>query len=190
VRVRAERADSRRNREKVLEAADTVFASRGIGAPVDDVARLAGVGVGTVYRHFPTKEALYEAVVRNRVDQLVAETEALAGTGEPAALLYGALARVVAVATEKRDLADALTRAGIDMKTVAGGAFEELERAIGVLLRDAQASGAVRRDVALGDLVGLVSGICKGMEHEGADPAAAARMLGIVRQGLHDPATA
>src|SRR5512132_3777585 len=69
------RADARRNRERILKAAGAVFADRGIDAQMDDVARRAKVGVGTVYRHFPTKEALLEALVRNRFAEIAAIAE-------------------------------------------------------------------------------------------------------------------
>ena len=75
--LRPLRADARRNRAKVLEAAEEVFASEGLAVPIDEVARRAGVGVGTVYRHFPTKEALFEAIVVARLEALVERAEEL-----------------------------------------------------------------------------------------------------------------
>src|SRR3984885_7956812 len=80
---RALRAGAARNREKVLRAARDVFAESGYGAPLDEIAARAGVGPGTVYRHFPAKEALFEAVVTARVQDLVADARAGGGSGEP-----------------------------------------------------------------------------------------------------------
>ena len=181
---RPPRADSERNRRRVLEAAEVVLASQGIGAPIDEIARRAAVGVGTVYRHFPTKEALYEAIVVDRMTHLVHETDALATADDPAAALLTALTRIAEVATRKRDLADALARAGVDVKSASAEAFADLQRAVGVLLGRAQAAGAVRADVTLPDLVGLVAGTCMAADHPGSDAGMVGRMLGIVWDGL------
>ncbi|HUZ10799.1 MAG TPA: helix-turn-helix domain-containing protein [Acidimicrobiales bacterium] len=168
----------------MLEAAEVVFASQGVGAPVDEIARQAGVGVGTVYRHFPTKEALYQAIVVDRMTQLVREADGLATAEDPGAALFAVLSRIVEVATQKRDLADALSRAGIDVKTASSDAFGEMRRAVDVLLRRAQAAGVVRADVNLPDLVGLVAGTCLAADHPGSDAGMTSRMLGIVWDGL------
>src|SRR3954447_9562788 len=80
------RADARRNRARVLQTARRLFATEGLGVSLDDIARCAGVGPGTVHRHFPTKESLYAAVATDMLQRLVAEGEALAGTADPAAL--------------------------------------------------------------------------------------------------------
>src|SRR5436853_6815375 len=77
------RADARRNRDKVLHAARDAFAASGFGVPLDEIAARAGVGPGTVYRHFPTKEALFEAVGQSRIEDLVADARARAGAAEP-----------------------------------------------------------------------------------------------------------
>ncbi|MFC7761813.1 TetR/AcrR family transcriptional regulator [Catellatospora bangladeshensis] len=82
--VKPLRADARRNRAKVLQVAYEVFAAEGLGVPIDEIARRAGVGAGTVYRHFPTKEALYRAIVVDRVEHLVATARELAATQAPA----------------------------------------------------------------------------------------------------------
>ncbi len=183
-RPRQPRSDSERNRRRVLEAAEVVFASQGVGAPVDEIARQAGVGVGTVYRHFPTKEALYQAIVVDRMTQLVQEADGLATAEDPGAALFAVLSRIVEVATQKRDLADALSRAGVDVKTASSDAFGEMRRAVDVLLRRAQAAGVVRADVNLPDLVGLVAGTCLAADQPGSDAGMTSRMLGIVWDGL------
>ena len=78
------RADARRNRERVLRTAQQLFATEGLGVSLDEIARRAGVGPGTVHRHFPAKEALYLAVATDMLEQLVAQAEELAATGDPA----------------------------------------------------------------------------------------------------------
>src|SRR5579859_3173045 len=90
---RALRADAARNRDKVLRAAREVFAESGYGAPLDEIAARAGVGPGTVYRHFPAKETLFEAVVTARVADLVRDARARAGAADPGKAFFGFLGR-------------------------------------------------------------------------------------------------
>src|SRR5258707_13608945 len=101
------RADARRNREKVLHAAREAFAASGLGVPLDEIAARAGVGPGTVYRHFPTKEALFKAVIAARIEDLIADARARSGVADPGAAFFGFLARVGQEARVKRDLPDA-----------------------------------------------------------------------------------
>src|SRR6266567_8116635 len=106
------RADAARNREKVLRAAREAFAESGYGVPLDEIAARAGVGPGTVYRHFPAKEAQFEAVVTARVEDLVADARARAGAADPGAAFFGYLARIAEESAAKRDLPDAISVAG------------------------------------------------------------------------------
>ena len=102
-----QRADARRNRLQILQAAETCFAEQGIGVPIDDIARSACVGVGTVYRHFPTKEALVEAVIITRMGKLTAEARALATSDDPTEAFFTFLERLAEEGSAKRDLVDA-----------------------------------------------------------------------------------
>src|SRR6201993_5602883 len=88
------RADARRNREKVVRAAREAFAAHGYGVPLDEIASRAGVGPGTVYRHFPSKEALFEAVVTARITDLVSDARARTDADDPGAAFFGFLARI------------------------------------------------------------------------------------------------
>lgn len=112
---RPRRADARRNRERILQAAYEAFASDGRLVPLDDIARRAGVGAGTVYRNFPTKEALFEAVVTQRIEQIIREAQALADAVDPAEAFYGFLMRVVERAMYNHSLCDALAT---DLRTL------------------------------------------------------------------------
>src|SRR6476620_9438041 len=102
------RADAARNREKVLQAARQAFAESGYGVPLDEIASRAGVGPGTVYRHFPSKEALFEAVVTARITDLVSDARARADADDPGEAFFGFLARIAGEAAAKRDLPDAI----------------------------------------------------------------------------------
>ena len=179
----AQRADARRNRAQILAAAETVFAEEGLGVPVDEVARRAGVGVGTLYRHFPTKEALFEAVIVHHMETLRDEALALADSTEPGAALFQFLGYLAREGASKRNIVEALSGAGINVKAAAGSAKEELEGAAAHLLERAQHAGQVRADVTLADLVGLVMGACSfaGGDVEGCSSS---RMMAIVCDGL------
>lgn len=185
--VRPLRADAQRNRTRILEAAEALLGERGVEVPVDDVAQRAGVGVGTLYRHFPTKEALLTAVIITRLELLLAEARALADSDEPGTAFFSFVESVAAHAARKHDLAEALTAAGVDLHEAAGKA-EELKEAAGLLLRRAQAAGAVRADVEPEELFGLVAGTCMAMEAQGADERCRVRMLAVVCDGLRTTA--
>ncbi|GAA4297542.1 TetR/AcrR family transcriptional regulator [Actinomadura luteofluorescens] len=153
---RPQRADARRNRERILEAAFEAFAADGRLVPLDDIARRAGVGAGTVYRHFPTKEALFQAVVTERIERIVDEAEALVHAEEPGEAFYGYLMWVVERAMFNHALCDALAA---DLGTLdARGTDERFTLALGELLRRAQAVGAVRPDVDVQDVRSLMVG--------------------------------
>jgi AcrR family transcriptional regulator len=145
------RADAVRNREKVLRAAREAFAESGYGVPLDEIAVRAGVGPGTVYRHFPTKEALFEAVVAARLQDLVTDARGRADSSDPGGAFFGFLGRVAAESAAKRDLPDAIS--------VESSLRDELNAALDVLLQRAQQAGAVRADVRTPDLIVLLKGL-------------------------------
>ena len=176
------RADAVRNRGRILEAAEVVFASEGIEAPVDVIAEKAGVGVGTLYRHFPTKEKLCEAILLDRLRELTEEARAQADAADPVAAFFGFLEHFVQLGAAKRDLIVAVMGAGLDFDQAAAPVKEELREAVGVLLRRAQAEGAVRADVTPAAVIGLISATC----HAGGytQEAPVMDLLGIVCDGL------
>jgi AcrR family transcriptional regulator len=180
MRDRPVRADARRNRERVLAAAREVFAESGIGVPLDEIAARAGVGPGTVYRHFPTKEALFEAVAVANVEGLAADAHARAEADDPDAAFADFLDRVAEQALAKRDLPDALAGAGSDAMAAA---VADLHAALGVLLANAQEAGAVRRDVSVTDLIALLKGVLNAVRGD-PDPGMAQRLLAVVQDGL------
>ncbi len=173
------RADARRNRERVLRAAREVFAESGFGAPLDEIAARAGVGAGTVYRHFPTKEALFEAVAAARVADLVADARRRATENDPGTAFFDFLARLGAEAEAKRDTSDAIA--------VPGPLRDAMQDALSLLLARAQQAGAVRPEVTAADLVAILKGLAAAV-HGDAEPGRAARLLAILLHGLRPDA--
>lgn len=176
------RADAARNRGRILEAAEVVFASEGIEAPVDVIAEKAGVGVGTLYRHFPTKEKLCEAILLDRLRDLTRDARDQADAEDPAAAFFGFLEHFVELGSSKRDLIAAVMGAGLDFEEAAADVKDELRDAVGVLMRRAQEVGAVRADVTPAAVVSLVGATCQAAGH--TDGAPAIDLLAIVCDGL------
>ncbi|HTW10322.1 MAG TPA: helix-turn-helix domain-containing protein [Acidimicrobiales bacterium] len=184
--ARTLRADARRNIERVLAAAEELFADQGLSVPIDLIAERAGVGVGTVYRHFPTKAALFEAVVMARLDGLLARARQLAAAADPGEALFTFASELVELAASKKDITDELARAGIDSERVHSVAKEQLQAAFEVLLERAQAAGAVRGDVSSPDVTALLMGTCFAAEQR-ADAECSRRLVAIVCDGLRTP---
>jgi AcrR family transcriptional regulator len=184
------RADAARNRDRVLEAAELVLTRDGLDAPMRAIARQAGVGVGTVYRQYPTKEALYQAIMADRMERLVGQASSLAA-GIDAGLLDAGTAfftyfeSMVTDATTKKIFADALADAGIDAKAASGeAAGHDVLTAIETLLVRAQRSGAVRADARLPEVLGLLSGACLAAKQQHWDAELRGRTLTIIFDGL------
>jgi AcrR family transcriptional regulator len=177
------RADAMRNRAKVLEAAVVALKQEGLSVPVAEIARRAGVGTGTVSRHFPTKESLYEAIVLSRVEELVEHAGQLSKTYDPGTAFFQFLAFKVEQGAQNRALAEAISGAGFDIEAAASRNGHDLAGMERRLLARAQRAGAVRRDVTLADIKALVIG-CLAREHRASDPKARQRMIRIVSVGL------
>jgi AcrR family transcriptional regulator len=165
------RADARRNRARVLAAADEVFSAKGVAAPTEEVARHAGVGVGTVFRHFPTKEALLEAVLVERFARLAGEARDLAEAADPGTVLFDFLDRVVGQSASKNAFTDALTASGIDPADAVADVGRDLRAALDRLLARAQTAGAVRDDVRTTELIALIVGASHAARHSDRAPA-------------------
>ncbi|GAB3813127.1 TetR/AcrR family transcriptional regulator [Micromonospora zhanjiangensis] len=177
------RADARRNRARLLEVADEVFAERGTGASTEEIARAAGVGIGTVFRHFPTKEALLEAVLVARLHRIAADAQALRDADDPGGAFFGFLTGMVETAATKTAYTDALAAAGIDVGDAIAPVRAELRSALGELLDRAQRAGAVRTDIGLPELFALLVGMSRAAEHT-PDRTVQARTLAVLLDGL------
>ena len=180
---RALRADARRNVARVLEAAEEVFSTQGLAVPIDVVAVRAGVGIGTVYRHFPTKEALFKAVVVARLESLVERARQLSTATDAGEAMFTFVGEVAALASEKKDLTDELARAGIDSEAVHSTVRDELERAFDVLLCRAQAAGAVRHDITSPEVTALLMGTCMAADMR-REKESTCRLVAILCDGL------
>ncbi len=157
---RKPRADAARNRDRLLQAAREVFGTGRAEASLEAVARQAGVGIGTLYRHFPTREALFEAVYRHEVDQLAALAGTLAKEAGPVeALRQWLQAQVQLVATKKGMLA-ALALAAHAPADLYTYSFERLTAAIGTLLNRAVEAGELRSDVSAEEILRALIGMC------------------------------
>jgi AcrR family transcriptional regulator len=176
------RADARRNRARVVEAAQQAFGSEGLSVPLDEIARRAGVGAGTVYRHFPTKESLFEEIVLGRVRGMVTRVREEGQANDPGPAFYRVLTELVEQNSLKKDLTDALAGAGIDVMGPLSEARQGMHEALGNLLQRAQAAGAVRDDVDTDDLTTLLSAIFLAAQRRPGEVPTKA--LAVVRDGL------
>ena len=180
------RADARRNRDQILRAADEAFAEEGLAVPVDEIARRAGVGAGTMYRHFPTKEALFEAVLISHMDAIAERGRELASHEDAGAALFEFLSCLAQEFASKKNLIDALAGAGIDVKARASDSKRAVEEAFATLVNRAQEGGYIRTDVTIHDLFALVMGTCS-MANQPQSGASQARMMAIVFDGMKPP---
>lgn len=174
------RADARRNREKVLRAAFEAFATEGLSVPVHEIARRAGVGTGTVSRHFPTKDELYEAIVMDRMEYLVSTARRLAAEKEPGAAFAEFFRFMVEEGVLDHGLGDALQGGGFDVRGAVRDSGHDLMGAWGALLAEAQRAGAVRGDVDTADVKALMQGCMAGERGGGG----AGRTVDVVLAGL------
>ncbi|MFB4283365.1 TetR/AcrR family transcriptional regulator [Nonomuraea sp. MTCD27] len=177
------RADAQRNRARVLEVAAETFAAEGLSVPVHEIARRAGVGTGTVSRHFPTKESLFQAILLGRMEELVRQATDLAERERPEEAFFAFFAAMVGAGAANKGLVDALAGAGFDFEAVAAESRYDVMGAWQALLEGAQRAGTIREDADIADVKALLTG-CIDRERHAPDPSARARMLTIVRHGL------
>jgi AcrR family transcriptional regulator len=168
-----------------LATAQQLFAQNGLGVSLDEIARRAGVGPGTVHRHFPSKEALYLAVAIDQIEHLVAEGEALAAGDDPAAV-FTLLSRMIANGAENVAVKSALAAAEFDLRTAAPNVAADLTQCVADLLDRGHTAGVVRDDVTVDELMALVAGAFAAIRHADADtnPARSAHLARIILDGL------
>ncbi len=182
------RADAVRNRAKLLAVAEELFTTKGVDVEMDEIAAAAGVGVGTIYRHFATKDALVEAIVVTPIEALIDEARALAAAPDPGEAFYALFEKLVELASDKHHLIAAFARAGhaapVGTPDQLASRHERFRDAFGKLLARAQRAGAVRPDVRVPELVAIVNGAFPYLERDGAGRAAHRRLLALVEDAL------
>jgi AcrR family transcriptional regulator len=183
--TRKPRADSVRNRERLLEAAAEVFRTGGAEASLEMVARRAGVGIGTLYRHFPTRDALFEAVYRREVEQLTELAEQLAGAGDPVDALREWLRAGIRLVATKRGALTALALAVDSSSEVYAFSQNNLTKAAGMLLQRAIARKRIRDDATAEDLLHVLIGISL-MGKEAGWEKKVIRLIDIFVDGLQE----
>jgi AcrR family transcriptional regulator len=178
------RADARRNRERVLAAAAAVFAETGLKASVEDVARRAGVGVGTVCRHFPTKQALVEAVLEAMYEALVDDARTALTDADAGAAFRSFFVALATFQARHRALAEQMATA-IDLPASARPTRDALRAAITELVANAQAAGAIRADIGPADVAMLFSGVAHTTVVAGEiQPTLHERYVNVILDGL------
>lgn len=175
------RADAARNAAAIVVAAERLFAERGPDVAFDEIARRAGVGNATLYRHFPTRSDLLVAVYGDQVAELCRRAGRLAGGGPPEAALFAWLDEFVAHVASRRDLALAITETADGRRSALFRQWHAtITDAAARLLAAAQATGAIRAQITARDLLALLSAVAVA----GTDTDGARRLLEIVRYGL------
>src|SRR5690348_10834875 len=178
------RADARQNHARLIAAATAAFAERGADAPLEDIARRAGVGIGTLYRHFPTRTDLQAGVFRNQVDAVCTTADELIGAVSPEQAFAGSVRAIAAYLITKRGLAKALIDSlGRDSELISVCSLR-MNQTLDRLLGYAQEAGVLRLDVSAKDVLRLVHGIVMACEQSPADTD---RLLDVMLDGLRVP---
>jgi AcrR family transcriptional regulator len=178
------RADARRNRERLLAAATTAFSEHGADASLEDIARRAGVGIGTLYRHFPTRLALQEGVFRSQVDAVCERGRELACDPSPGDAFRAWLMVLSGYLATKRGLSRALIeQLGKDSELLSS-CSQVMRSTAAMLLERAQQAGAVRPDITALDVMRLVHGVAVATEQA---PGETERLLSLMLDGLRVP---
>jgi AcrR family transcriptional regulator len=181
---RPKRADARRNRELLVTSARQVFAEEGGGASMEAIARHAGVGVGTLYRHFPRRIDIVEAVYRDDVDELVRAAEGAVAHLEPWPAVVAFLEDFVSYAQKKRTFLNELHEAFDKNPELRSQSRQRLEYAMGLVIDRAHRAGAIRADVASSDMIQLVTPICT---NASVTEDQSRRLLALILDGLKAP---
>jgi len=168
----------------VLEAAEEVFAARGVLASTDEVARAAGVGIGTVFRHFPTKDALLEAVVVDRLRRFVDEARVLEADEDAGRAFFTLVVRAADQSAAKNAALAALADSGSGLAAETQPIMAEMRRIFATLLTRAQAVGAVRADIGVDEVSALLFGAARATEFTGWDRGVLGRMVDVICDGL------
>ncbi|KLU65295.1 nucleoid occlusion factor SlmA [Desulfosporosinus acididurans] len=180
------RADAKQNREQILEAAHKSFAQKGLSIPISEIASQAGVGIGTLYRHFPTKEALFEAVNISYKQQLTKKAKSLATHADPGKAFFDFFSSIIKDGFTNRALKEAFKSGAFNTRAANFGVIQDFHSAYATLLIRAQQAKAVREDIDVQDLGTLLIGLLRAIEQQGdaTDINRFHRLLSIAIEGL------
>jgi len=181
--ARKPRADSARNRQLLIDTAKQGFSEVGLNVSLEEIARRAGVGIGTLYRHFPSREAVVEAVYRREVEQLAEAVPQLLETSPAGEALHKWMHLFVDYIATKRVIAPSLEAAAGQTSALRANSAELIARAVATLVKRAADSGAVRKDIAPSDLLRAMVGVSYGNPDE-AWEASARRLIDLLMDGL------
>jgi AcrR family transcriptional regulator len=181
--ARKPRADSARNRQLLIDAAKAGFSEFGLNVSLEEIARRAGVGIGTLYRHFPTREAVVEAVYRREVEQLAEAVPQLLETSPAGEALHKWMHLFIDYIATKRLIAPSLAAAASRGSSLHTTSLELITRALTTLVKRAVANGDVRKDIDPSDLLRALVGVSYGNPDAGWQ-ASARRLVDILMDGL------
>ncbi|GAA1723457.1 TetR/AcrR family transcriptional regulator [Fodinicola feengrottensis] len=178
------RTDAQRNRAKVLAAAEVVLARDGTAGSMRAVAQEAGVGLGTIYRHFPTQEALYQAIVSERTRDLIDEAEPLMSATDSAAAFFDFFARIIKHSAEKKALYEVIRAAGLDPTVDMDHVVRDMRNAIEKLLTRAQEAGTIRQSLRIPEVFALMTATARGAESDSWNDELRSRTLAVIFDGM------
>lgn len=176
------RADAQRNRARILDVAEEVFTELGPSASTDEVARRAGLAIGTIFRHFPTKKDLLAAIIKRLTQRLTDDVHHFVDGGDPATAFFEFFSRVVEQAAAKKSVVDLLAETGIDLDVAKP--VQSFRHAIGSLLDGAQRAGAVRDEIQLDEVMALLTATSQAALRAGWSETLQHRALAVIYAGL------
>ena len=183
---RPKRADARRNRELLIEAARTVFSTQGAGAPMEAIAKQAGGGVGTLYRHFPNRLDLVEAVYESDVQELAATARRVVAELEPGAAVDAFFDAFVRYAQTKQALLGELQQSFEKHPDLRSRCREQIESSFDMVIEQAKQAGAIRNDISGSDVMQLTAPVCT---NSSISAEQSQRLIGMILDGLRAGAT-
>lgn len=183
---KTQRADAKQNRKLILQAARKIFSEKGLSVPISEIARMAGIGIGTIYRHFPTKEALFDAVSISYKQKLTEEAKSLISHTDPGKAFFDFFSNTMEDGFTNRAARDAFRIGTFRARTEISGALLDLQSACADLLIRAQQEKAVREDIDIMDLFALMSGLLMIVDEleDVSDTSRFHHLLAIVFDGL------
>ncbi len=180
------RADAQRNRESILKAARTMVGKHGTEASLRGIARDAGVGLGTLYRHFPNRDELLQEILRSNFDELAEKARILVSSENPLEALENWMDEVAASTSEFQGLAASMIEKRMDPQSPLHASCSSLKQSGDALVRRAQQAKRLRADIDGADIISLVSAIAWLADLEGLKPTRRKRLLNLLMEGLKE----